>query len=469
MAFFIRAVLTLFFIFPPVWAQAMTGWRTHESPALLLERPERGVAGREIVLPGELDIEDAVLSNGGYWYKVTVQDVTGWLFQDALFVRTGESGENERVTTVYDAMDEARGALFAGGGPGKAWVRRPGIPVSAGDGHAGGVIETWAAKDAVFQTMTLGDRTHTLYFAASTAQAARKFLGNAFVGLTGEELRSRLGGETSRAGSSLRYEQEGGHTFFDFRVEDGVVAEISYVFWPGNGMELPARTTQLRRFRGAPGEDWPRAAWVKGKDVRVRKEPSLMAEVVGRLHENGPPLVWLDTVDRGEAWPWYRVEFETAPGTYAGGWVYGQFLEPYRDGGTYADYFLDVTEHEFWTKTSSLREGLGKPVKSDGWIEDWPGLTLSYSSFHDDGTEEKYLSAVKISDARLDFGGTRVGDGVESLRELVDGLLADRWKGERELKEGENVFTHEEGLAEIVLVFKNGVLASMERVSRAAD
>ena len=76
---------------------------------------------------------------------------------------------------------------------------------------------------------------------------------------------------------------------------------------------------------------------------------------------------------------------------------------------------------------------------------------------------------MKISDARRDFGGIWVGDGAESLRELVDGLLADRWKGERELKEGENVFTHEEGLAEIVLVFKNGVLSSMERVSRAAD
>ena len=74
-----------------------------------------------------------------------------------------------------------------------------------------------------------------------------------------------------------------------------------------------------------------------------------------------------------------------------------------------------------------------------------------------------------VFDARRDFGGIWVGDGAESLRELVDGLLADRWKGERELKEGENVFTHEEGLTEIVLVFKNGVLSSMERVSRAAD
>lgn len=469
MAFFIRAALTLFFIFPPVWAQAMTGWRTHETPALLLERPERGASGREIMLPEELDIEDAVLSNGGYWYKVTVQGVTGWLFQDTLFVRTGESGENMRVDTVYDAMDEACGALFAGEGPGKPWVRRPDVPVPAGDGHADWVIETWAAKDAVFQTMTLGDRTHTLYFAADTAQAARKFLGNAFVGLTGEELRNRLGRETSRVGSSLRYEQAGGHTFLEFQMKDGVVAEVCRIFWPGNGMELPARAIQLRRFRDAPGEDWPRAAWVKGKDVRVRKEPSLMAEVVGRLHEDGPPLVWLDAMDRGEAWLWYRVEFETAPGTYAGGWVYGQFLEPYRDGTTYADYFLDVTEHEFWTKTNSLREGLGKPVKSDGWIEEWPGLALSYSSFHNGETEERYLSAVKISDARRDFGGIWVGDGAESLRELVDGLLADRWKGERELKEGENVFTHEEGLAEIVLVFKNGVLSSMERVSRAAD
>ena len=142
---------------------------------------------------------------------------------------------------------------------------------------------------------------------------------------------------------------------------------------------------------------------------------------------------------------------------------------PSCNGRIYADYFLDVTEHEFWTKTNSLREGLGKPVKSDGWIEEWPGLTLSYSSFHDGETEERYLSAVKISDVRRDFGGIWVGDGAESLRELVDGLLADRWKGERELKEGENVFTHEEGLAEIVLVFKNGVLSSMERVSRAAD
>ena len=101
------------------------------------------------MLPEELDIEDAVLSNGGYWYKVTVQGVTGWLFQDTLFVRTGESGENMRVDTVYDAMDEACGALFAGEGPGKPWVRRPDVPVSAGDGHADGVIETWAAKDAM--------------------------------------------------------------------------------------------------------------------------------------------------------------------------------------------------------------------------------------------------------------------------------------------------------------------------------
>ena len=158
---------------------------------------------------------------------------------------------------------------------------------------------------------------------------------------------------------------------------------------------------------------------------------------MGRLHEDGPPLVWLDAMDRGEAWLWYRVEFETAPGTYTGGWIYGQFLEPYRDGRTYADYFLDVTEHKFWTKTNSLKKRLGKPVKSDGWIEEWPGLTLSYSSFHDGETEERYLSAVKISDVRRDFGGIWVGDGAESLRELVDGLLADRWKGERELKEGD--------------------------------
>ena len=204
-------------------------------------------------------------------------------------------------------------------------------------------------------------------------------------------MRGTLGGRGAE--TSVRPSCSRASVLSEFQMKDGVVAEVRHIFWPGNGMELPARAIQLRRFRDAPGEDWPRAAWVKGKDVRVRKEPSLMAEVVGRLHEDGPPLVWLDAMDRGEAWLWYRVEFETAPGTYTGGWIYGQFLEPYRDGRTYADYFLDVTEHEFWTKTNSLREGLGKPVKSDGWIEEWPGLTLSYSSFHDGETEERYLSA----------------------------------------------------------------------------
>lgn len=449
MAFPTKFILVVFFMLLPSLGFCMTGWRMYETPAFLLERPERGAPGQEVSLPKEVTITDSARSDGAYWYQVTVQGVTGWLFQDALFVQVGGDIENARVAKLAATLATTREALFEGIGPDESWVRRADVRVPATEDHADGKVMTWAAKDAVIQTLNLGDSVNELYFSTNTTQAARKFLDFAAVGLSAEELRAQLGEETSRVGSVLRYELAGGHVYFEFHLDQDLVTKVSYTFWPGNGMELPDRVYDLRRFRDAPGESWPQTAWPRGTNIRVREAPSLGAKIIAQISEGqtgSDGLVWYEKRDRGESWPWIGVELKTSSGTYEKGWIYAQFVELYEsDERTYWNYVWDKIQYDFWIKTDLIKQRLGQPEKIDGWREKWPSLELDYQEFHDGEYSEKYLAGIKVLDESWDLTGIRIGDSMQSLQELVDSMLADRWQGDRKLQDGENIFSHEEG------------------------
>lgn len=470
MACSVRIVFIMFFLLLPSLGFGMTGWSMYESPAFLLERPERGAPGREVSLPRELEIIDSTRSDGAYWYQVTTQGVTGWLFQDALFVQTGGSDENEQVAKLTKALMTAREDLFEGAGPDGSWVRRPDVSVPGDEDNSGGMVMTWASNDTVIQTMSTERGVDELYFAANTAQAAQKFLGLAVVGLSENDLRAKLGEETSRAESTLRYEQAGGHVFFEFQMEQGVVTEVRYTFWPGNGMEFPERVSELRRFRCSPGLEWPQLAWLGGTKIRVRKAPSVQAEVIASLSREDTDdgsIVWFETRDRGEAWPWVRVEFKTPSGTYAQGWMYGQYLKYFQGEKDYGGYFLDTMAYEFGNKIDVLKKSLGPPKRTDEWEEEWPELRLGYQVLHSEDVEERYLARVKVSDPRWNLAGIRIGDSMESLQELVDCLCIGEWQCDRELKDGENHLSG--GFRGVILIFENGVLSSLETIDNAAD
>ncbi len=463
-----KAALVLFVLLASALAasaETLTAYPLDGGPVLLFERPERGAKGAEVTLPEDgTALTDERRTGDDRWYAATVGGKKGWLFGGALYVSGPASEEDtEKTGALYTRYTGAAEALFEGMGPDENWVRRPNVRYEGDEDNSPGTIVTWASREAVIQSMSTDSNVLQLHFAANTPAAAEHFLGFPAVGMTEEQLVRRLSPETGRRGKTLIWSMGGGEVTFEFTVEDGKVTQVEYNAFPGNGAILPERAFELRRFRDAPGDGWPRPGWSKGTHVRVRALPSTQAKVVEQLKEEETGFVWRAQRDRGEAHPWYSVEL-TSGGNVRKGWIYGQFVtrqeEP--EDNTYWAYFRDRAQHDLWENMDAVTKPLGKPRQPDAWTREWPGLRLQYQEFEDGETRERYLAAVAVSDPKIDIGGIRVGDPAESLTELVQALLRNGWDGAKELKEGENVFNDSEGLNSFTLVIEEDRLASFE-------
>lgn len=456
-------------------SEALTAFPLHEMPVLLFERPERGAKFSEVELPQDgAELTDERRTGDDRWYEATIQGKKGWLFGGGLYV-VGPAGEadEEKLDALLQRHSRATDDLFEGAGPGESWIRRPNVAYEGDENNEPGTIVTWASREAVVQSIGTKANALQLYLSVNTAAAAERFLGFPALGMTEAQLVEKLGPETGRRGSVLIWGIGGGEAGFEFTIRDGAVVLAEYSFHPGNGVDLPDRTFELRRFRNAPLQSWPRSGWTKGTNVRLRETPSLNAKVAAQIKDEETHLTCLDVLDRGEAHPWYRVGYRPASGKAVQGWVYGQFFTPYTPdrAPTYFDSFYDAVEYDLGENLDVRIEslGLGKPKKPDAWQEIRSGLTLTYAELQDGNSTERYRSEAKISDPRWDFGGIRVGDAADSLEELIEALLADGWEGERKLKDGENTIQHPEGFTSLILTLKDGALTSLTWETRAVD
>lgn len=456
-------------------ADALTAFPLHEMPVLLFERPERGAKASEVELSQDgTELTDERRTGDDRWYEATVRGKKGWLFGGELYVvGPADEADEEKLDPLLQHHVQATDDLFEGTGPDGSWTPRPNVRYEGNEDNDPGTIMTWASREAVIQSISTKSNAMQLYLAVNSAAAAERFLGFPALGMTETQLIERLGPETGRRGSVLIWGIAGGEASFEFTTRDGAVVLAEYSFYPGNGVLLPERAFDLRRFRNAPLRNWPRSGWTKGTNVRLRETPSLNAKVAAQIEDEETPLTCLDSRDRGEAYPWYRTEYHPTSGKSAQGWIYGQFLTPYTPDGVpvYLDSFFDAVEYDLGANLEARIKslGLGKPKNPDAWQEVRPGLVLTYAELQDGNNTERYRAEATISDPRWDFGGVRVGDAADSLEELIEALLAAEWEGEKKLKDGENTIQHPEGFTSLILTLKDGALTSLTWETRAAD
>ncbi|HCL79201.1 MAG TPA: hypothetical protein DIC53_04450 [Synergistaceae bacterium] len=418
---------------PASWGTTLSAYPLWET-VLLFEQPGRDAEFLEVkAKEEEISLSERAYAQGAFWYRIAHEGRDAWIFQDDLYILAG--GESALVSTALETADGAFENLFDGMGPDGSWIRRGNALYEGDENNGPGVVMTWASKDAVIQTMSTEHAVLPLYFALRTAEASDAFLGFPAVGMTEDEIANRFGAATAYLGGALVYDPEdgGGHRDLRFTLSDGAVTLVESSVFPGNGVELPERIYELRRFRSEANE-YPRAALCAEHDVPLRPEPSRASTILTTIQRDAS--LWVVTaVDRGEPHLWYEVE--TADRRR--GYVYGEHVA------------LDDSPRDPVRRcTDFLRRGgaagiaarLGEPEappkeENGRTVHQWPGLTV-WADGQTGGADD--IVRFMLRQPVCDFCGVRPGDGVYVLDELLELMTAHGWSG-GPLHVGENRWT----------------------------
>lgn len=415
------------------WGQSLSAYPLWET-VLLFEQPNREAETREAKAEeGEISLSERAYAQGAFWYRTTSEGQDAWIFQDDLYVLAG--CESVPASAALEKADAAFEELFEGMGPDRSWIRRADVFYEGDEYNDPGVVMTWASKDAVIQTMSMEHAVLPLYFALRTAEASEVFLGFPAVGMTEDEIANRVGGATAYSGSTLVYDPEnsGGHRDLRFTLSDGAVTLVESIADQGNGVELPERIYELRRFRGETGE-YPREALCMERDVRLLSKPSRTSTVLAVLQENTPLWVFA-ALDRGEPHLWY--EAETADGTK--GYVSGEHValdESLRDPVRRCTNFL-LRGGAAGVAARLGESGTPSREENGRTIYEMSGLTVWADG--QAGTADDIVRFMLRQPVR-DFCGVQPGDGVHVLDELLETMTAHGWAG-GPLHVGENRWT----------------------------
>ena len=198
-----------------------------EEELTLYAKPDKEAKSWEVSLPDSGVVVPSAIRDKEdmLWYKVKVDGRTGWLYQEGVRLRMGP--KSKVAANLYKRYAAAR-LKIADKTP-KGWTQEESV-------QAGGVdVETWTSKGAVFQISGEGKWAKDLYFKANTASACKTFLGFEAVGMSKDELRSKVGTPTVRETPSgepeisiLSYELPDHDLTLAFTLRDQVVESAEF-------------------------------------------------------------------------------------------------------------------------------------------------------------------------------------------------------------------------------------------------
>lgn len=211
-----------------------------EDPVTLYAKPDKGAKSWEASLPESgVSVPSAIRDKQDMlWYKVKVDGKTGWLFQEGIRLKMGPKSKS--AVNIYKRYVAARRKI-AGKAP-KNWTQQESTPVE------GAEVETWSTSGAVLQTLGEGSKAEDVYFKTNSAEACKTFLGFEAIGMSKDELRTKVGTPTVRETPSgepelsiLSYEFADGDMTLAFTLRSQIVE-------------------QAELYKGSTGEadaDWP--------------------------------------------------------------------------------------------------------------------------------------------------------------------------------------------------------------------
>ena len=198
-----------------------------EETLTLYAKPDKEAKSWEVSLPDSgVAVPSAIRDKEDMlWYKVKVDGRTGWLYQEGVRLRMGP--KSKVAANLYKRYAAAR--LKIVDKTPKGWTQEESV-------QAGGIeVDTWTSKGAVFQISGEGKRAKDLYFKANTASACKVFLGFEAVGMSKDELRSKVGTPTVRETPSgepeisiLSYELPDHDLTLVFTLRDQVVESAEF-------------------------------------------------------------------------------------------------------------------------------------------------------------------------------------------------------------------------------------------------
>ena len=198
-----------------------------EEELTLYAKPDKEAKSWEVSLPDSgVAVPSAIRDKEDMlWYKVKVDGRTGWLYQEGVRLRMGP--KSKVAANLYKRYAAAR-LKIADKTP-RGWTREESVQGRDAE------VDTWTSKGAVFQISGEGKSAEDLYFKANTASACKTFLGFEAVGMSKDELRSKVGTPTVRETPSgepeisiLSYELPDHDLTLAFTLRDQVVESAEF-------------------------------------------------------------------------------------------------------------------------------------------------------------------------------------------------------------------------------------------------
>ncbi len=461
------------------------------SPTLLFSAPRRGSKATELgnLINQEWKVLEVKYNNNESWYKVTINDKTGWLFGGAVYdtrMNLYDDENQEESDKYFEAVEGLEDKLFdsckkisKGIDSDKNWLRRPDVtlldymegekPDDADPGEFN--ISTYAASDALLQLFTsekLDFDALPISVIVSSRKESERFIGFPAIGMTEEQLMKKMSLLGNRDGERISYKVNA-MAFFDFYIKNGLVYKVTYSSNPitqVSGAPMPERAYELRRMLDKPSESWPIILSMKNDGAKLYKEASFKAETAGNASDYYMIIRYQDyngkEVDRGEKYPWHSVK-AINDDRVNDCWVNGKQLDKdfyFSDSDEPVDYYMAFVNRlvkYFMAPPAALEKVfLGEPESKskDEWK--WPGITVKMAESSGGIAADGFI----VTGNQVDIGGFRVGDPVSALDELLRGL---KKRGSSvNISEGENVISLENGLSEITIVIKDGRIKSFE-------
>ena len=170
--------------------------------------------------------------------------------------------------------------------------------------------------------------------------------------------------------------------------------------------------------------DYPTLGWCTGNSVRLRDTPGTGKEskILGKVNDFDLLIVLGETSVKGETW--YEVEHPRQKGT---AWIFGKYVATDEGDavGTPAYDMAVRIRMTFGQTPEKAKALLGKPKKEtkdkfwfDPAAQNYTEAVLEYPDFKLRYVQDK-LQRVEVAGGAMSFGDIRVGDGVESVRDVL--------------------------------------------------
>ena len=156
-----------------------------ESSLPLYEKADANSEYEDVDMPEKwLKVPSAVRdNNNNLWYKVTVDDKTGWLPQNGIRLKMGSKSKS--AANLYKNYVKARNLIV--NKKVKGWRSE--------DEH---MITTYTSDGGQFQILKRDKKTEDVYFESSDGATCKFFFGFNPIGMNESQIRSKLGTPTTR-------------------------------------------------------------------------------------------------------------------------------------------------------------------------------------------------------------------------------------------------------------------------------